>query len=171
MQLEKATSYDDRSEIRRAIRKLKSSGGQDSRKKVGSANYRRAGYQARITVAIPNSVTGNVLPNKVSTDNISKIEVPPNKGTISYLKSRSTSTSKATVDSSSPRGSVSEPVVNGKVCIGEREGGREDREGRRNRRVEWGKGRRTGGRILHAQVAYWVPVFWYGFKLTSCFFV
>ena len=146
--MEQATNYDERSEIRRAIRKLKNSGG-DSRKKVGSANYRRAGYQTRITVAIPNSVTGNILPNKVSTENISKVEVPPNKGTISYLKSRNTSTSKGPVDAaSSPRGSVSSgtsepPVVNGKVC---REGGREGRGGEGRGGEGRGGERRVRGR-------------------------
>ena len=83
--MDNATSYDERAAIRKAIRKLKTSG----RKSVGSANYRRAGYQAPTTVAIPNSVTGNILPNKVNTANISKIEVPQSKSTLSYLKSPS----------------------------------------------------------------------------------
>ena len=118
-QLEKATSYEERSALRKAIRKLKNSGGQETKKKVGSANYRRAGYQTRITVAIPNSVTGNILPNKVSTENISKVEVPNAQGTISYLKSRSGSSSGgggggASKGSTSPRVSTSsEPKING----------------------------------------------------------
>ena len=106
--MDKATSYEERSEIRKAIRKLKSGG--DSRKKVGSSNYRRAGYQAHITLAIPNSVTGNVLPNKVSTSNISKVEVPQSKATTSYLKSpRGGSGSKKSSDAAphSPHESVS----------------------------------------------------------------
>jgi len=92
--LDNASSYEERSELRRALRKLKS--GQDNRKKVGSSNYRRAGYQAQISLAIPNSVTGNVLPNKVQMENITKVEVPQTKATISYLKAnRSPSTSGA----------------------------------------------------------------------------
>ena len=90
---------------------------------MGSTNYRRAGYQAHITVSIPNSVTGNVLPNKVSTSNISKVEVPQTKATISYLKSSQSSTSKKSSDGS-PRGSVSSAIseteINGrKVSPGE----------------------------------------------------
>ena len=119
-QLDKASSYEERSELRRAIRKLKAGGGQDSKKKVGSSNYRRAGYQAHITMSIPNSVTGNVLPNKVSTSNITKVEVPQAKATISYLKSSRQSTKKPSESSTgrSPHGSVSsgtsEVEINGR---------------------------------------------------------
>lgn len=88
-------------------------------------------------------MTGNVLPNKVSTENISKVEVPPNIGTVSYLKSRTPTSSKASAPAgdagsskSSPRGSVSssisESAVNGrKVCEGAGEGGWEGRGGKR----------------------------------------
>lgn len=114
-QLDTATSYDDRSELRRAIRKLKSGG--DSKKKVGSSNYRRAGYQAHIKLAIPNSVTGNVLPNKVSTDNLSKVEVPQSKATTSYLKGgKSGASTKKPADSQrdSVSSCTSEPGMNGR---------------------------------------------------------
>lgn len=114
VQLNDASNYEERSAIRKAIRNMKS--GSD-RKKVGSANYRRAGYQAPTTVAIPNSVTGNILPNKVCTDNISKVEIPRSNTTISYLKSKATSSVRKSDDSdittvqsrsaSSPRGSTS----------------------------------------------------------------
>lgn len=115
MQLDNASSYDERSSLRKAIRKLKSG---DGRKKVGSSNYRRAGYQAPTTMAIPNSVTGNILPNKVSTENISKVEIPQSTATTSYLKGSRTSSVRKTDSSSkksetslaSPRGSVSSYV-------------------------------------------------------------
>lgn len=76
-------------------------------------------------MAIPNSVTGNVLPNKVSTENISKVEIPSNKSTVSYLKSKRTSASASkppaggdASSKSSPResvsSSISEPGMNGR---------------------------------------------------------
>ncbi len=98
--MENATNYDERSALRKAIRKLKNAG-IDNKKKFGSANYRRAGYQAPKTMLIPNSVTGNVLPNKVTTDNLSKVEVPKDMATISYLKTNKNKSA------SSPRESVS----------------------------------------------------------------
>lgn len=98
---------------------------------MGSANYRRAGYQAQIKLAIPNSVTGNVLPNKVNTDNLSKTEVPQSKATISYLNAKGVVAPPKRHQSrgteSSPRNSVSsatsEPPMNGRkvskvvVCV------------------------------------------------------
>ena len=81
-QLSKAENYDERSAIRKALRNIK---GSKTKKHVGSASYRRAGWQAPKSMLIPNSVTGNVLPNKVNvTDN--KVESPQSKATISYLK-------------------------------------------------------------------------------------
>ena len=83
-----ASSYDERSAIRKALRKAKGDAGKV--KKTGSATYRRAGFQAPTKVTIPNSVTGNVLPDRVSTDNLGKLETPQTKATISYLKSKET---------------------------------------------------------------------------------
>ena len=79
-------------------------------------------------------MTGIILPNKVNTENISKVEVPEQKGTISYLKSKSGGTRKpaekgaASPSRTSPRDSVSsytsEPGMNGrKVRELVREGG------------------------------------------------
>ena len=82
--MNKATSYEERSAIRKALRKAKGDGGKV--KKTGSSTYRRAGFQAPTKVTIPNSVTGNVLPSKVSMDNPAKLEAPSTTTTISYLK-------------------------------------------------------------------------------------
>ena len=65
-------------------------------------------------------MTGNILPNRVNTDHISKVQVPQAKGTISYLKSPRTSTSEQgslVTSSSAPRGSVSSATDSRKVRI------------------------------------------------------
>ena len=116
-QLANAQNYEDRSAIRKALRKLK---GKASKKQVGTANYRRAGYQTPKSMIIPNSVTGNVLPDKVNMADIRKVDAPQAKSATSYLKSgtkdtpygeqrRRSSGQAGGVEShsSSPRGSVS----------------------------------------------------------------
>ena len=85
-QMNNASSYEERSAIRKALRKAKGDAGKG--KKTGSAEYRRAGFQAPKKMTIPNSVTGNVLPSKVSMEHLGKMETPQSKSTISYLKSK-----------------------------------------------------------------------------------
>ena len=86
-QLETATDYDERSKLRRALRRAKESQGKEvgSRKKVGSTVYRRAGFQAPKVMTIPNSVTGNVLPNKVNMENPTTVIPPSTTAIISFL--------------------------------------------------------------------------------------
>ena len=100
-----ASSYEERSAIRKALRKAKGDAGKA--KKTGSSTYRRAGFQAPTKVTIPNSVTGNVLPNKVSMDNPAKLETPQSKATISYLKSKEADKAKGLVTG---RGSSTTPT-------------------------------------------------------------
>ena len=91
-------------------------------KKTGSSTYRRAGFQAPTKVTIPNSVTGNVPPSKVSMDNPAKLEVPSTTATISYLKKdsdkagssvgrRSTTPSRSRGSSRTSTGNTPEPKV------------------------------------------------------------
>ena len=129
-----ASSYEERLAIRKALRKAKGDSGKA--KKTGSATYRRAGFQAPTKVTIPNSVTGNVLPNKVSMDNPAKLETPQTKATISYLKSKeadkakglgrgsSTTPTRSRGSSQTSTGNTPEPRV-GVKRERERERGRE----------------------------------------------
>ena len=119
--MNKATSYEERSAIRKALRKAKGDTGRA--KKTGSSTYRRAGFQAPTKVTIPNSVTGNVPPSKVSMDNPAKLEVPSTTATISYLKQkdsdkagssvgrRSTTPSRSRGSSRTSTGNSPEPKV------------------------------------------------------------
>lgn len=83
-QYDNAQSYEERSSIRKALKKLK---GGASKKNVGSTGYKRPGYQAPKSMIIPNSVTGNVLPDKVNMTDIRKVDSPQTKSATSYLTS------------------------------------------------------------------------------------
>jgi hypothetical protein len=88
--LEDASDYDTRSKIRAAIRQLKKSTGQSvGRRMTGSSQYRRAGFQTASSVAIPNSVTGNVYPSIVTKDGV-VTKPDKNTPTIGYLNTQST---------------------------------------------------------------------------------
>ena len=135
LQLSNASSYDERSAIRKALRKVKGDG--RGVKKTGSSVYRRAGFQAPTKVTIPNSVTGNVLPNKISMENPNKVETPQGAATISYLKSkesdkssvsssgrRSNTPTRSRVSSRTSTGHSPEPRVSeGGVVVGFKQGG------------------------------------------------
>ena len=121
LQLEEATGYEERSKIRKVLRERKKAQlGDASAKKHGSASYRRPGFQAPKVMTIPNSVTGNVLPDRVRMDKLAMQEKPQSQATISYLDKKTVvapykptrKVSGASVTSgsvTSPRGSVSSP--------------------------------------------------------------
>lgn len=124
LQLEEATDYDIRSKIRKAIRELKKQTGQDvGRKKVGSASYRRPGFQAPKTMTIPNSVTGNVTPDRVNMEThqfekggnvaigfMGLQTTQPPRGYAQKSKGTTSSSAKRTTSTSS-RGSVSSSIT------------------------------------------------------------
>ena len=135
-QLEEATDYELRSQIRKAIRNKKKATGKDVGlgKKTGAATYRRPGFQAPKLLTLPNSVTGNVLPDKVNMDTHTITDkgstvisymgletTKPPRGVVPKSKAKdgvttsparqSTSSARQTSVSSSPRGSVSSTKV------------------------------------------------------------
>lgn len=108
-QLEDATDYDQRQKIRKAIRLIrKAEGRTTTKKRTGTAEYRRMGtFQAPKQITIPNSVTGNVLPDRVVTES-NKTEKVGGGKTISYLNAKTTQpphgySSRTSRDTSSPR--------------------------------------------------------------------
>ena len=84
-----------------------------SRRQTGSSLYRRPGFQAPKSMAIPNSVTGNVLPSKVSMETITTTKHPdPNLPTISYLGAKTVvSPSRSSKDSKRPSTSSVDAIV------------------------------------------------------------
>jgi hypothetical protein len=88
--LEDATDYEERQKIRKAIRNIKKAEGRAPSKKTGTAMYRRMGtFQPPKQITIPNSVTGNVLPDRVVTET-NKTEKGDGGKTLSYLNARTT---------------------------------------------------------------------------------
>ena len=110
-QLNDATGYDERQKIRKAIRNIKKAEGRTPAKRTGTAEYRRTGtFQPPKQITIPNSVTGNVLPDRVATGS-NKTEKGDSGKTISYLNATTTQpprgyTSRNTKEKSEPRASA-----------------------------------------------------------------
>ena len=96
LQMDDATDYDKRQKIRKAIRDIKKAEGRAPAKRTGTAEYRRTGtFQPPKQITIPNSVTGNVLPDRLTTGSNKKEKAEGGK-TISYLNATTTQLPTAT---------------------------------------------------------------------------
>ena len=117
IQLEDASEYEERQKIRKAIRSILKAEGRATTKKTGTAEYRRMGtFQAPKQITIPNSVTGNVLPDRMVVGS-NKMERVEGGKTISYLNAKTTQPPRGYTPKNT-REKSGGPIASAKIPVG-----------------------------------------------------